>query len=554
MKIIVIGANAAGAKAASKAKRMNPSAEITVVDRGSFISYGACGIPYYIGNMVHDEKELMKTPVGVVRTPEFFQKVKGVRVLTNTEATEIDRKTKKVAIRDKAGETSFLDYDKLVLTTGSSPVRPCLDGCGLPGVFTVKSIEEAVRLKESAQSGKKACVIGAGLIGLEVVEALAEQGLQVTVVELFGQILPGLLDPEMAALLEQHIRSKGVVTRSACCVSSIKGNGRVEKVVTDNGEFEADLVVLAVGAKPNVELAKAAGLAIGETGAILVDDHMRTSDPDIFAAGDCCETVNLVTGKKIYAPMGSSANKQGRVVGINAAGGDTTFAGVLGTAIVKVFDFSAGKTGLTETAARAAGYDVETLLSPAPDKAHFYSTSKPIALKMVADKTTGRLLGLQAVGAGAVDKRLDAAATALTFRATVDQIAQLDLAYAPPYSAAMDNLIVAADIMKNKLSGEAKGISPREVKAKLDNGDDFVFLDVRSPAEYETVRIPGAKLVPLGALREKMEGLPRDKEIIAFCKISLRGYEAQKILESGGFKNVRFMDGGILTWPYELEK
>jgi NADPH-dependent 2,4-dienoyl-CoA reductase/sulfur reductase-like enzyme/rhodanese-related sulfurtransferase len=554
MKIVIIGANAAGAKAASKAKRMRPDAEITVVDRGSFISYGACGIPYFVADMVHDEKELMQTPVGVMRTPEFFQKVKGVKVMTNTKAISIDRKGKKVTVRDKIGATSVLEYDKLVLATGSSPIMPRMDGCNLPGVLTVKSIEDAVLLKQSALTGKRACVIGAGLIGLEIVEALAERGMQVTVVELCGQVLPGLLDAEMAGLLEQHIRSKGVDTRSACCVKSLCGNGRVEKVVTDNGELEADLVVLAVGARPNVELAKAAGLSMGETGAIAVDDHMRTSDPSIFACGDCCETVNLVTGGKIYAPMGSTANKQGRVVGINATGGDASFTGVLGTAIVKVFDFNAGKTGLTETAARAAGYDVETLLSPAPDKAHFYATSKPIALKMVADRKTKRLLGLQAVGAGAVDKRIDTAAAALTFKATVNQISQLDLAYAPPYSAAMDNLIVAADIMKNKLSGQAKGISPHAVKAKMDNGDDFVLLDVRSPGEYETVRIAGAKLIPLGALREKMGSLPKDKEIITFCKISLRGYEAQKILEAGGFTNVSFMDGGILTWPYELEK
>jgi NADPH-dependent 2,4-dienoyl-CoA reductase/sulfur reductase-like enzyme/rhodanese-related sulfurtransferase len=554
MKIVVIGANAAGAKAASKAKRMRPDAEITVVDRGSFISYGACGIPYYVADMVHDEKELMKTPIGVVRTPEFFQKVKGVKVLTNTEATEIDRQGKKVTVRDKEGAASVLEYDSLVLATGSSPVMPCLEGCSLSGILTVKSIEDAVLLKQSALPGKKACVIGAGLIGLETVEALSLQGMQVTVVEMCGQVLPGVLDTEMAALLEKHIKSKGVNVITSSCVKSLVGNGCVQKVLTDTGEIQADLVVVAVGVKPNVELAKAAGLAIGQTGAISVDDHMRTSDPDIFAAGDCCETVNLVTGGKTYAPMGSTANKQGRVVGINVVGGDETFAGVLGTAIVKVFDFAAGKTGLTEKAARAAGYDVETLLSPAPDRAHFYATSKPIALKMVADRKTGRLLGLQAVGAGAVDKRIDAAATALTFKATVDQISHLDLAYAPPYSAAMDNLIVAADIMKNKLSGQAKGISPQEVKAKKDSGDDFVLLDVRSQGEYDQVRIAGAKLVPLGALREKMNSLPKDKEIITFCKISLRGYEAQKVLEAGGFTNVRFMDGGILTWPYELEK
>ena len=553
MKIVVIGANAAGAKAAAKAKRMNPLAEVMVIDRGSYISYGACGIPYYVADTVKDEKELMSTPVGVVRDPGFFRKVKGVEVLTETEAVAIDRQGKTVTLRNTArNESSVIAYDALILATGSSPVIPPLEGLTLDGVITVKSIEDAIILKEQAVPGKRACVIGAGLIGLETVEALAERGMQVTVVELCSQILPGILDKELAHLLEQHIKSKGVTVMTSCRLSCITGTGRVAQVITDQGVIATDLVVLAIGARPNVELARNAGLTIGSTGAIAVDDRLRSSDLAIYACGDCCETVNLVTGAPIYAPLGSTANKQGRVAGINATGGDATFAGVLGTAILKVFDFSAGKCGLTESAARAAGYSVETILSPAPDRAHFFPTAQPIVLKLIAD-TTGRLLGLQAVGPGAVDKRLDVAATAITFCATVDQVSQLDLAYAPPFSAAMDNLIVAADILKNKLSGHAKGITPHELQRMMTEGDDFLLLDVRSPAEHEVMRIKGAKLVPLGALREKLESLPRDREIITFCKISLRGYEAQKILNAAGFTKVRFLDGGILTWPYGVE-
>ncbi|GFE62490.1 FAD-dependent oxidoreductase [Geobacter sp. AOG2] len=554
MKIVVIGANAAGAKAAAKAKRINPKAGITVIDQGSFISYGACGIPYFVADTVRDEKELMSTPVGVVRDPAFFRKVKGVEVITETKAVALDWRNKKVELwTAESGTTSFLDYDRLILATGSSPLVPPLEQCELPGILTVKSMEDATLLKQQAISGKRACVIGAGLIGLETVEALALRGMQVTVVEMCDQVLPGVLDEEMATLLERHIRTHGVQVMTSCRVSGFAGTGHVEKVMTDRGEITADLVVLAVGAKPNVSLARDAGLRIGESGAIAVDDRLRTSVPDIYACGDCCETTSLVTGKSMHVPLGSTANKQGRVAGINAAGGDAVFAGVVGTTIVKVFEFNAGKTGLTELAARAAGYDVETVLSPAPDRAHFYPEAKPIALKLVADRKDGRLLGLQAVGPGAVDKRIDVAATAITFRATAEQISQLDLGYAPPFAAAMDNLIVAADILKNKLSGHARGVSPREVREKMEAEEDFILLDVRSPGEHEATRIAGAKLVPLGVLREKLDSLPKDKEIIAFCKISLRGYEAQKILDAAGFTNVRFMDGGILTWPYELE-
>jgi NADPH-dependent 2,4-dienoyl-CoA reductase/sulfur reductase-like enzyme/rhodanese-related sulfurtransferase len=551
-RIVIIGANAAGAKAASKAKRMNPKAAITVVDRGSFISYGACGIPYFVSDTVNDEKELMSTPVGVVRDPAFFRKVKGVEVITETEAVAIDRDNQQVTLLAIAsGTTSVITYDRLILATGSSPIIPPLPGCDLPGIITVKSIEDAVLLKEMALSGNRACVVGAGLIGLETVDALATRGMQVTVVEMRNQILPGILDPEMATLLEKSIVQQGVKVMTFCRISGFGGNGCVEKVIADRGEMPTELVVLAIGAKPNVDLARSAGLIIGVTGAIAVDDHLRTSDPAIYACGDCCETVNMITGQKIYAPLGSTANKQGRVAAINATGGDATFSGVLGTAILKVFDVNAGKTGLTEVAARAAGYDVETVLSPAPDRAHFYPGAKQIALKLVADKSTGRLLGLQAVGSGAVDKRIDVAATAITFNATADQISHLDLGYAPPFSAAMDNLIVAADILKNKLSGHARGISPHEIKRKMaDEEDDFILLDVRSPAEHADVRIAGAKLVPLDVLREKLDTIPKNKEIVAFCKISLRGYEAQKILNAAGFTNVSFMDGGILTWPF----
>ncbi|AJY70538.1 FAD-dependent oxidoreductase [Geobacter sulfurreducens] len=553
MNIVVIGANAAGAKAASKAKRINPTAEITLIDRGTFISYGACGIPYFVSDTVEDVKELMSTPVGVVRDHQFFRKVKGVTVKTATEVIAIDRAAKTVCMRD--GQTSretTLPYDRLILATGSTPFIPQISNVNLANVLTVKSIEDAELLKSLAVPGTRACIVGGGLIGLETAEALRHKGLQVAVVEMRDQMLPGVLDWEMAALVEKQLRQQGVTVMTGSAVTGLVGDAAVEAVQIGDVRIPADLVVLAPGVAPNVELARGAGLEIGPTGAIAVDTRQCTTDPDIYACGDCCETTHLITGKKVFIPLGSTANKQGRVAGINAAGGEATFAGVIGTSILRVFAVNAGKTGLTEAEAKAHGFEVETVLSPSHDKAHFFPGAKPIILKLVAERGTGRILGLQAVGEGAVDKRLDAAATAITFGATAEQVAQLDLAYAPPYSAAMDNLIVAADILKNKLAGHARGITPREVKRKFDEGDDFILLDVRSPAEHNAVGIEGAKLIPLGMLREKLEELPRDKEIIAFCKISLRGYEAQKILDAAGFRNAKFMDGGILAWPFAL--
>jgi NADPH-dependent 2,4-dienoyl-CoA reductase/sulfur reductase-like enzyme/rhodanese-related sulfurtransferase len=553
IRIVVIGANAAGAKAASKAKRINPKAEVTLIDRGNFISYGACGIPYYVSDTVADVKELMSTPVGVVRDAQFFKKVNGVTVKIQTEVTRIDRESKVVHLLETTtAQKSSLEYDRLILATGSSPFIPKIRNVDLPNILTVKSIEDAELLKNCAIRGDTACIIGGGLIGLETAEALQQKGMRVTVIEMRDQLLPGVLDPEMAFLVEKQLKQQGVTVMTGCAVTGFGGQTAVEKVFIGEHELSADLVVLAPGVTPNVGLARAAGLDIGITGAIGVDARMCTNDPNIYACGDCCETTHPVTGKKVHIPLGSTANKQGRVAGINAAGGEAAFAGVIGTSILRVFNINAGKTGLNEAEARANGFDIETVLSPAHDKAHFFPGAKPIVLKMIAERKTGRLLGLQAAGEGAVDKRLDAAAIAITFHATAEQLSQVDLAYAPPYSAAMDNLIVAADILKNKLAGHARGISPLEVKRKFDEEDDFILLDVRSPVEHGEIGIEGAKLIPLGMLREKLDELPRDKEIITFCKISLRGYEAQKILDAAGFENTKFMDGGILSWPYPL--
>jgi NADPH-dependent 2,4-dienoyl-CoA reductase/sulfur reductase-like enzyme/rhodanese-related sulfurtransferase len=555
LRIVVIGANAAGAKAACKAKRVNPEAEVTIIDRGNFISYGACGIPYFVADEVKDVKDLMKTPVGVVRDVPFFKKVKGVDVITGTEAVGIDREARKVKLLELSTSRSYsMDYDRLIIATGSSPIIPPFENVGLANIFTVKSIEDAILLKEKAIPGKAVCIIGGGLIGLEMAEALIKRGLKVTLMEVRDQLLPGILDPEMAMLVEKHVRQNNVAIMTSCRVTGFGGSGRVEKVFTDQGELQADIVVLAVGVKPNIKLAADAGLRIGFNGAISVDERLNTSDPFIYACGDCCETYHLFTSREVYVPLGSTANKQGRIAGINAAGGRASFTGILGTGMVKVFSLNIGRTGFTEARAREAAFNVETVLSPFPDRADYYPEAKPIILKLIADRSNGKILGIQAVGEGNVDKRVDVAVTAITFNATAADLSLLDLGYAPPYSAAMDNLIVAANIMKNKMAGHGRGISPMEVKKKLDDGDDFILLDVRSPAEHAEVSIDGAQLIPLGMLREKLDTLPKDKEIIAFCKISLRGYEAQKILDAAGFVKTGFMDGGVLTWPYGLTR
>ena len=554
-KVVVIGGVAAGPKVASKVIRLEPDAEVTIIEKGEFLSYAGCGLPYYVSGVVKEQKELMSTPVGVVRDSVFFRNVKNVHVLNHAEAMEIDRTGKRVRVRNhKNGNDEWVDYDRLMLATGAKPVIPPIPGVALDNVFTLHGVNDAEGVKSVLAEGKAddVVIVGGGLIGVEVTEALVEKGCRVTVVEMLPQILT-MLDWEMAKLVAQHMESHGVKVLTETTVTKIEGGTHVTGVVTDHGPVAADMVIMAVGVRPNVDLARAAHLEIGETGAIKVDERMRSSDPDIYAAGDCVECTNLVTGKPCYVPLGSTANKQGRVAAVNICDGDDTFPGVLGSSVCKVFDFCVARTGLSESAARQEGYDVETVLAPAPDKAHFMPTAKPLMLKLIVDRKTRRLLGAQATGPGDGARRVDVAAMAIAAGFTVDELAKADLVYAPPYSPAMDNIITASDVARNKLDGYMEGISPMEVRGLLDRGADVIMLDVRSPQECAQVRLPGCVNIPLGALRGRLDELDRTKHIVAFCKISLRGYEAALILKAADFEHVSVMDGGILMWPYEKE-
>lgn len=555
MKVVIIGGVAAGPKAGSRINRLCSDAEVTIVDKGEFLSYAGCGLPYYISGVVKDQRELMSTPVGTVRDCAFFRDVKNVRVLNRTEATAIDRKRRIVTVVSREGIEQELPYDKLILATGAQSMIPPIKGRELENIFTLKDIEDAERIK--AMLGEKkalnAVIVGGGLIGVEVAEAFQEMGCRVTIFEFQPQIL-SLVDPEIAALAEKHFEANGVKIKTSTKVVEFKGETKVTAVVTDQGEFPADIVVMAVGVRPSTKLAVEAGLTIGPTQAIAVNAQMQTSDPDIFAVGDCAEKRHLLTGQPCYVPLGSTANKEGRVAANAICGLDDAFPGVLGSAICRIFDFSVACTGLGEKAARAAGYDVVTCLSPSPDKPHFMPTAKPLFLKLIADRKTRKLLGAQATGSGVTDRRIDIVATALFASMTVDQMAHLDLTYAPPFSPAVDNLLTAVNIIRNKMDGYLNGVTPAEVYAMYENKKKLTLLDVRSPAEYQQMRIEGSTHIPLGALRKRYDELSRELPIVTYCKISLRGYEAALILKHAGFKDVAVMDGGILMWPGKLAK
>lgn len=561
MRVVIVGGVAAGPKTAAKIVRMRPEAEVTIVEKGAVLSYAGCGLPYYISGDVKEQKDLMCTPAGVVRDAVFFQDVKKVKVYGGMEVLEIDRSKKRVRVRTPAnGAESWLPYDTLVLATGASPVIPPIPGVDKKNVFTLHGVHDAEGIRDGLAEGsiKDAVIIGGGLIGVETAEALVARGCRVTVVEMLPQIL-NMFDWDMARLVEQHMESKGVKVLTSTKAVSIEGRPGIDDTVgqvrTDKGVLPADIVILSVGVRPNVALAKQAGLVIGqETGAIRVDDHMRTSDANIYAVGDCVECTDRLTGRPCFVPLGSTANKQGRVAAVNICGGDEVFPGVLGSTVCKVLDFCVARTGLTEKTARESGYDTVTALAPGPDKAHYMPQAKPLLMKLVADRKTGKLLGVQTVGPGDGAKRIDVAATAISAGMTLDDVANLDLSYAPPYAPAMDNLITAANVARNKRDGHMIGISAHEVYRKLQSEEDFIFLDVRSPQEHAKVRLPKSVLIPLGALRRRLNEIPRGKEIVTFCQISLRGYEAALILKAAGFDDVKVLDGGIAMWPYEKGK
>lgn len=560
-KIVVIGGSAAGPKAAARAKRLDPTAEVTIIQKAPEMSMASCGYPYFVGGVFNDRNALLSTPYGEVRDPNFFVNTKGITARTETEVTAIDRARKVVHCRDlKSGGVDEVPYDKLIIATGARARKPPVPGIDLEGVTTLQSMRDADFLRKIRDEGtiKKAVVIGGGLIGIETCEALQLSGIDITVIEMLPQILV-FLDWELAELLENHVRSKAAnVITDVKLAGFIGENGRLKAVRLENGtELPCELAVLAIGVIPNIDLAQAAGLEIGATGGILVDEYMRTTDPDIYAVGDCVELVHRITGKKTRAPFGDLANLEGRVAGENAVlGNSVTFPGTFHTGICKVFDFSAGSTGLSESRARQEGYNVVTVINASLDKPGFMG-AKLLISKMVADADTGRILGVQCVGPGDVAKQIATAAMALHGRLTVADAVNADLPYAPPFSLAIDHFIATAHLMENKLKGRLKGIGPVELREKLDRGEKPYLLDVRTPDEFDAMRLGiGETLIPIGDLRHRLNDLPQDKEreIVCWCKISLRGYEAAIVLEAAGWKNVKVLEGGVMAWPYRREK
>ncbi len=551
LKIVIIGGGACGPKTAARARRLDAEAQITMVQDEELISYAGCGLPYYISNVVKSRNSLL------VRDAAAFKKISNVDVLTATRVDRIDRPAHRIDVTALTeGRQYSIEYDRLVIATGANPVVPPIQGINLKGVHILKRVPDAddIRALIHESVSKKAVVVGAGLIGVEMIEALSARGLNVTVVEALDKILPGILDAEISDLLADHVKSKGVILKLGQKVAEFKGEGdKVSHTVTDKETIEGDVVIFAIGVRPNSKLAKEAGLEIGPSGDILVNEYLQTSDPDIYAGGDCVANLSIVTGKKTFVPLGSTANKHGHVIAANITGGSEKFGGIVSTACVKVFDFNTGRVGLGEKQALEAGFETVTALIPGPDKPMYYPGYKEIIIKLIVDRKSRRILGGQGTGPGEVIKRIDVLATAITMGMTVDTLADLDLAYAPPYNTALDVLHHAANLVRNKLEGRTEGISPDAAKKKIDSGDDFTLLDVRSKyeADQSWIEAPQAHLMPQHRLYEGMDKLDKEKETVVMCRRGGRAYQACCTLKGAGFKDVKFVEGSLTCWCSE---
>ncbi len=551
MEVVVIGGGAAGLKAAARIRRLNDEAKITVIEAGKYPSISRCGLPFYVGGMLQEPKNLLETTYGAVRDVNYFKKVKNIDVFVETVATEIDRERKLVKTVRKDGKEDEFSYDYLIIATGSKPVKPPIEGINedVEGIVHLHGVEDAERILDAwEEDAENAVIIGAGLIGMECAEALHNLDMNVTVVEIMDHILPTMLDEEIARMIESHVRSKGVDLKLSSKVEKILNDGeKVTGVIINGEEVETDLVIVAAGVKPNVELAEKAGLEIGETGAIKVNDRMQTSDRYIYAGGDCVECTHILTGKPVYTPMGSVANKQGRVIGDNICGIDSRFPGVLGTAIFQIFGMSAGRTGLCERETEGA---VVGCVAGA-DRFHFHPEHRPIRIKLIADKS-GKLVGCQVAGLGVVDKRLDVAVSAIQMGAMARDLSFFDLAYAPPFSTAIDLIIAAANMIDNKLKGLVETISAVEFAKMLKSEERFTVIDVRTEKEFRarSVKDERVKNIPLSELRERVNEVP--DEVILICQVGTRSYEAARFLAQKG-KKVRVVDGGYAFFQPVLE-
>ncbi len=538
MKIVIVGGVAGGASAATRLRRLDENAQIVLFERGEHISYANCGLPYYIGGTIKEREALL------VQTPRAMKDKFNIDVRVQSEVTAIDRKSKTVSVTDlRTGKRYDESYDKLILSPGAAPVRPPIPGIEQEGIFTLRTVPDTDAIKEAVDKGKpsEALVVGGGFIGLEMAENLHSRGIKVTIVEAADQVMAPI-DYEMACIVHRHILSKGLKLYLKDGVKAFHKEGKRVKVELQSGKLlAADMVILAIGVRPDVSLAKDAGLEIGERRGIKVNSYLQTSDPDIYAVGDAIEVKDFVNGSDTVIPLAGPANKQGRIAANNIYGAGEQYHGTQGTSVVKVFDLTVAATGNSEKTLKRMGMDYRKSYTESDSHAGYYPGASPLNIKLLF-APDGKVLGAQAVGYEGVDKRIDVLASAIRFGRTVYDLEELELAYAPPYSSAKDPVNMAGYVAANCLKGDMEIIHWDQVD-QLDRDKVFI-LDVRPPEETSTGSIEGAVNIPLNDLRARIDEVPRDKEIVVYCKVGLRAYIAYRMLVQKGFRNVKNLSGG----------
>nr|WP_253294616.1 FAD-dependent oxidoreductase [Anaerocolumna aminovalerica] len=533
VKILIIGGVAAGTKVAAKLKRENRDYDVTILTKSKDISYAGCGLPYYVGNLIQQREQL------IVNTPASFSALTGATVFTETEVIKINRDQKTIEAKNlTTKELSTHSYDKLVIASGASPIKPAIDGVNLDGVYYMRTPEDAIELREAVEAGKikRAVVVGGGFIGLEVAENLSHQGVRVSVIDMADHILPGF-DPEFAEYVENHLADHGIMAMTNTRLEAILGEGKVEKVQTGKRAIKCDAVILAMGIRANTFFAKDTGLELMNNQTIKVNEYLMTNDPDIYAVGDCACVSNAITKESTWSPMGSSANIEGRIAARNIAGGSVSYPGVLGTGVCKLPELNVGRTGLTEAGAIEAGYDVISVVTVVDDKAHYYPQASTFIVKMIADKATKRLLGLQILGKGSVDKIVDIAVTAITMKAALEDIENMDLAYAPPFSTAIHPFSHTVNVLLNKISGAFNTITPTDYMSGMAEGYTLIDASI-------TPSITGATYMDLTKVTDKVPDYSLDDKLLLICTKGKRAYLLQNRLKHLGYKNTLVLEGG----------
>lgn len=543
MKVLVIGGVAAGTKAAAKCKRVNPDAEVTIITKGKDISYAGCGLPYYVGGAIPEREQL------IVNTPAKFASLTGARVFTEREAVALDVRGKKAAVRNlRTGAEEIYDYDTCIVATGASPVVPPLPGLNLPGVFVMRTPDDAIETRDYLErsGAKRAVVVGGGFIGLEVAENLLEKGLLVTVIDMAAQIMPGF-DFEMADYVQRHLAKKGIQVMTSTKLEGVTGETKAEGVQTNLGLLPADVVILAIGIRPNTDFLRDTGIEMFK-GTVLVDEKLATNVEDVYAIGDCAMVKNRLTGERQWSPMGSSANMEGRTLALSLGGRDISYPGVLGTGVVKLPGLSGGRTGLTEEQARRAGYEPVSALAVTDDKAHYYPGAAWFAIKLIADKNSHKVLGVQVLGPGAVDKVTDVGVMAVAMGASLEQLVNLDLSYAPPFSTAIHPFVQAVQILLNKENGDLDSFTPAEYLAGAADGYRVIDVNPAGPA------IPGAAYVDLLKVNGAVPGLSKEEKLLLVCAKGKRAYLLQNRLKHYGYTNTKVLEGASFFNVIKVEK